>query len=198
MTLFTVFAAMALILASCGGGESVPTATTADAAESSEVVTTTTESVEEDHEHEEETDPKEGDHEEERDSTETTVASDVDAVIEVVMNEFTFEPGSIEVHAGQTVLFRVTNEGAIEHEFRLSNVHRVEEHLASGHEDHGDEGDGDHHDEGGDVLILLGPGETGEMTLTFPDDATLYTAVVCLLPGHYEAGMFGEIEYGDA
>ena len=43
--------------------------------------------------------------------------------------------------------------------------------------------------EGGDVFIIVKPGETGEVEMTFPEDASLYTEVSCLLPGHYENGM---------
>jgi uncharacterized cupredoxin-like copper-binding protein len=33
------------------------------------------------------------------------------------------------------------------------------------------------------------------LTVTMPDDPTTYTRFVCLIPGHYEAGMVGEIVY---
>ena len=57
-------------------------------------------------------------------------------MIQITMSEFAFEPTSIEVSAGETVTFMIENVGAIEHEFRLSNAHRIEEHIASGHADH--------------------------------------------------------------
>jgi uncharacterized cupredoxin-like copper-binding protein len=78
------------------------------------------------------------------------------------------------------------NEGAIAHEFRLSNAHRVEEHLASGHEGH-DESGGHHGD--ADVVQQLEPGDEGEVTVTFPEDVSFFTEIACLIPGHYEAGM---------
>jgi uncharacterized cupredoxin-like copper-binding protein len=130
-------------------------------------------------------------------------AADADRVVNVTMSEFAFDP-AIVVTAGETVTFVVTNAGVVEHEFRISNAHRIEEHIASGHEDHDEGGDmdddmdmdeGGHHEENADVMIMVPAGETGEVTVTFPDDTTLYTDVACLIPGHYEAGMHAELSY---
>lgn len=113
--------------------------------------------------------------------------------IDVVLNEFSFDPDPVEIEAGTTVRFHLTNEGAIQHEFRLSNDHRVEEHLASGHADHEDEGG--HHEEDGDIIVLVETGETRVVDITFPAEVDTYTVVACLLPGHYEAGMFAPLAY---
>ena len=116
-------------------------------------------------------------------------------VIEVTMSEFSFDPGTVDVTAGETVTFVVTNAGVVEHEFRLSNAHRIEEHIASGHAEHNEQAaEGGHHGDG-DMILLLPAGETGEMTVTFPSDTTVYTHTACLIPGHYEAGMSGEVSY---
>ncbi len=123
-------------------------------------------------------------------------SADANRTVEIVMTDFTFEPETLEVSSGETVRFVVVNEGAVDHEFRLSNAHRIEEHLASGHEDHGDEGG--HHSEDGDLYIVVEPGQSGELVVTFPEDLTIYTTTACLLPGHYEAGMKGTIVYADS
>lgn len=114
--------------------------------------------------------------------------ADKDRTVQVAMDEFSFVPGDFEARAGETVQFVVTNVGVVEHEFRLSNEHRIEEHLAAGHADH-HEGSADGHHEGGDVVLLVPPGETASITVTFGEDTTLYSEVACLIPGHYEAGM---------
>ena len=44
--------------------------------------------------------------------------------------------------------------------------------------------------------MLVQPGDTRVVDITLPDDAGVYTQVACLIPGHYEAGMLGEIVYG--
>lgn len=100
--------------------------------------------------------------------------------VEVVMNEFSFDPGTTEVVAGETVRFVFTNEGAIEHEAMLGDAHMQEE-FQGAHDDHG----GGHH---GDVHAVTVPaGGTGELVVTFDDPGTQYFG--CHLPGHYEAGM---------
>lgn len=117
-----------------------------------------------------------------------------DVTIDVIMSEFDYEPSSFTVMAGQTVMFSITNEGAIEHEFRLSNEHRIEEHIEAGHVDHDDEGG---HHEGGDIVVLLQAGESEDVIVTFSGDTTMYTTVACLLPGHYEAGMRADLTYNN-
>ena len=121
-----------------------------------------------------------------------------DRTVEVVMTEFAFDVDPVDVAAGETIEFVVTNAGVIEHEFRLSNGHRIEEHLASGHDDHDDsaaESDEDGHHEGGDVVLLLDAGDTSSIVVTFPEDTSIFTEVACLLPGHYEAGMFAGVHH---
>jgi hypothetical protein len=146
----------------------------------------------------EEADHEEADHEEaEHESGTIHEGGDIpeDArVIFATINEWEFDLASESVKAGETIVFRVNNAGIFEHEFRLSNAHRIDEHIAAGHEDHSDEGGG-HHGETGDVLMVVPPGGVGELVVTFPDDTTIFTNVVCLFPDHYEMGMSAEFEY---
>jgi uncharacterized cupredoxin-like copper-binding protein len=131
---------------------------------------------------------------EEAATAEAADATEPGRIVEVTMSEFAFDPGSLDVAAGETITFVVTNAGVVEHEFRLSNEHRIEEHKASGHAGHSEQGeDGQNEDE--DVVLLLPAGESGEITVTFPDDTTVFTQIACLIPGHHEAGMGGAIEY---
>lgn len=184
-------AVLAVTLAACGGGDTQedevadPTTTVAEGDNHDDSATTI--AHEDESAHEDETA-----HEDEA----AHEAGEADRVIEVEMTEFAFSPASVELTAGETVMFVLTNNGLVDHEFRLSNDHRIEEHMASGHEDHGDEAG--HHEEGGDMYIQIAPGESGELMFTVPHDMTLYTDIGCLLPGHYEAGMAGEIVYTDA
>ena len=139
---------------------------------------------------------------------------DIDRVLEVELSEFAIAADSFGFAPGETIEFVVTNAGVVQHEFRLSNQDRVDEHVAGGHEDH-DEGamtddemaamddeDTDHddedasdHDDDGDgeeavdAVLILEAGATGTLIFTFPDNDHDYTAAVCLIPGHYEAGM---------
>ncbi len=115
-----------------------------------------------------------------------------DREIEVVMSEFAFDPASISVTAGETVRFVLVNEGAVPHEFRLTTEHAAAEHIASGHEGHDEDGgEGDHdHDE---VFLEVAAGATDALTVTFAEDAD-WDQFACLIPGHYEAGMLGELQ----
>ncbi len=115
-----------------------------------------------------------------------------DREIEVVMTEFAFDPATISVSAGETVRFVLVNQGAVPHEFRLTTAHAAAEHIASGHEGHDDGGEegGHGHDE---VLLEVAAGATDHLVVTFPEDAE-WDQVACLIPGHYEAGMLGDLE----
>ena len=141
-------------------------------------------------------------------------ATDADRVVEVELSEFAITAAANTFAPGETVEFVVTNSGVVEHEFRLSNQHRVDEHIASGHADHAegamsdeemaamdDDGDGDAHEDAGhggepvDAVLVVAAGETASMTFTFPENTDDYTVQACLIPGHYEAGMATDLSY---
>lgn len=107
--------------------------------------------------------------------------------IEVALSEFAYDPANFDVAAGETVRFVVTNTGAVQHELRLTTKAAVDEHIAGGH-------DGGHgssaHDPG---VVVVEPGETKSLEWTFAGDPDGPTIVACLIPGHYEAGMHGEV-----
>ncbi len=112
----------------------------------------------------------------------------VDRQIEVSMNEYSFEPESVAVEAGETIEFLLVNNGVLPHEFRLTNDHSIAEHLASGHADHGAESE-DHH---AAPVIEVPAGESASLVVTFEQDLEFDT-IACLLPGHYELGMHGSL-----
>ncbi len=111
-------------------------------------------------------------------------------IIEVGVTEFAFDQALIDVAEGETVTFRVTNTGLLEHEFRLTTHHAVEEHIAGGHADH--EHDVDTAEE---PLVLIPAGGVAELTVTFEPGVT-YELAACLLPDHFEAGMSIDLEIG--
>ena len=137
-------------------------------------------------------------------------ASAASRTVEVAMYDNYYEPGEITVEPGETVRFVVTNKGQLVHEF---NVGTAAMHAA--HQDemmmmvqHGVlEADKINHDMmnmdmgGGHVMkhddpnsVLLEPGQTSEVVWTFPSDASVHLQFACNVPGHYQAGMQGEIE----
>lgn len=209
MKRFAPMFALALLVAACGDvdlstsdttpPETAPATTAATAAAVEETVPSDdhgddADSHEEDSsdraddEHADDADSHDDDSADHADDDHDDVGIEADRTVEVAMNEFFFAPGEFEATAGETIEFVVTNLGVVEHEFRLSNGHRIEEHIAEGHADHEDASEGGHH-EGGDVILLVEPGGTDSITVTFGEDATLYSEVACLIPGHYEAGM---------
>ena len=117
---------------------------------------------------------------------------EVTAEIEVTMTEFSFDPDVLALSPGETVRFVLHNEGVIEHVFRLTTAHRAAEHVESGHEGHDEEG-GHHEDQ--DIVILVAAGETRLVETTLPSDASAIDHLACLIPGHYEAGMLGDVDF---
>lgn len=94
-----------------------------------------------------------------------------------------FEPASISVARGEVVTFVVTNNGRATHEFILGEAAMQEQHARMmGH-------GGSPHDSAN--MIELAPGETKEITWRFDEADTFLYA--CHEPGHYDAGMVGEI-----
>lgn len=193
MKKITLLFALMLLVAACGDSDDSSTPDTTQPAVSSTTIAAEEQHAE-DAEHADD-DPADNDHADDDHADEEDHADDAGhgdeseaatRTVEVAMSEFSFEPAEFEATAGETVEFVVTNLGVVEHEFRLSNAHRIEDHLASGHADHSESGG---HHEDGDVILLVEPGGTGSVTVTFGEDTTLFTEVACLIPGHYEAGM---------
>jgi uncharacterized cupredoxin-like copper-binding protein len=98
-----------------------------------------------------------------------------------------FSPERIQVEAGETIRMIVSNSGQTEHELVIGTEEVIRSHAESMKK-------GSAHDHGtaGGASITLGPGQTGELVVTFPDVGTLQMA--CLIPGHYEAGMRGVLQ----
>lgn len=130
--------------------------------------------------------------------------------VEVTMYDNYYEPETISVKAGETVRFVVRNKGQLVHEF---NIGTAATHAAHQDEmmmmvEHGVlEADKiNHHmmnmDMGGGHTmkhddpnsILLEPGKTGEVVWTFPADAAVKLEFACNVPGHYDAGMQGDVQ----
>jgi uncharacterized cupredoxin-like copper-binding protein len=105
--------------------------------------------------------------------------------VEVTMTDaMRFSPASLTVAKGDTVRFRVRNEGKLEHEMVLGTSEHLREHAESmrGHPDMA-------HAEPNAVQVK--PGEQGELVWTFDKPGRF--AFGCLVPGHFEAGMKGTV-----
>ena len=137
-------------------------------------------------------------------------ASAASRTVQVAMYDNYYEPETITVKAGETVRFVVTNRGQLVHEFNLGTAAMHAAHqdemqmmvdhgvLHSGHIDRqaaqhmqATMGHGMHEEPNS---ILLEPGQTGEITWSFPANTSVDLEFACNVPGHYDAGMQGEVQ----
>ena len=117
---------------------------------------------------------------------ESADAASADRVIEITAtDDFRFDPVVIEVSAGETVTFRVTNTGAIPHDFTLGDEATQQAHAEEMEEMAGmsmpDEPN----------AMVLAPGETRELTWLFTEAGDLL--IGCHQTGHYKAGMVAQV-----
>jgi uncharacterized cupredoxin-like copper-binding protein len=113
------------------------------------------------------------------------VAAKVNRTIQVEMaNGMRFKPAEIRVKRGETIRFVLKNTDGVKHEFSLGTEHEVLEHYEVMKKFPDME-----HDEPN--KISLAPGKRGEVIWHF----TKTTAVdfACLHPGHFDAGMKGQV-----
>lgn len=105
-------------------------------------------------------------YEEEEHAHEQTTHDSIDGAKEVriVATEWGFEPASVHLHEGEAVNIVLANEGTLEHEVELE---------AFGFHLHAEAGE--------TVTAGFVPEETGSFEFG------------CFVPGHYEAGMAGEL-----
>jgi len=95
-----------------------------------------------------------------------------------------FTPNTFKVRQGQTIIFAIRNAGELNHEFVLDQEDQVMEHKAVMEKFP----DMEHDDPN---AIRLAAGQSGEIVWTFTNDGTF--KIACLIPGHYDAGMHGDV-----
>ena len=109
----------------------------------------------------------------------------VSRTIRVLMSDdMKFTPARIGVKRGETIRFAVRNTGGIKHEMVIGSMAELKQHAALMRRFPGME----HADPN---MITLAPGESGELIWQFTRAGTFDFA--CLQPGHFEAGMIGEV-----
>jgi len=113
---------------------------------------------------------------------------DVDRTVRIDAAGLEYSRDHLRVRAGETVRFVITNTGDVLHDFTIGTpeAHRahqkeMQEMMRSGNMAGHDDGN----------AVMLEPGETKELVWTFAEAENLEFA--CNVPGHYEAGMKGEI-----
>ena len=105
--------------------------------------------------------------------------------IEIVMgDDLRFTPAQIKVKAGETIRFFLRNTGKTEHELVIGSMAELKEHadMMRAHPDM-------KHDEPN--MARVAPGKRGGLVWQFTKAGTVDFA--CLLPGHFEGGMRGQV-----
>ncbi len=139
-------------------------------------------------------------------------SENVSRTVDVTMRDNYYEPESISVKPGETIRFQVANEGALVHEFNIGTADMHEAHqeemqmmvehgvLKGDHIDHDmmemDMGNGHSMKHDDPNSVLMEPGETREIVWKFTEATDLEFA--CNVPGHYQAGMYGDIKFETA
>ena len=98
--------------------------------------------------------------------------------------EMLFKPASLKVKEGETLRLKFVNKGETDHEFVMDVHDEIIEHkemMAKFPEMEHDDAN----------AIRLAPGAKGEIIWTFANSGQFEFA--CLIPGHYESGMKGDI-----
>lgn len=112
-------------------------------------------------------------------------AANTDRVVEIdTTDDLVFIPAELTVTTGETITFRIVNDGTITHDFTLGDEATQQEHA----EEMAEMG-GMAHDQPNTVTVAAG--ETKELTWTFTQTGTVLLG--CHQPGHYEAAMKGQI-----
>lgn len=100
-------------------------------------------------------------------------------------DEMRFSKKDIKVRKGETIRFVITNIGQVRHEFSLGTKQELVEHYALMKKFPDMV-----HEEANKVTIE--PGQTGEVVWKFTKPGVVDFA--CLHPGHFDAGMKGQIK----
>ena len=95
-----------------------------------------------------------------------------------------YTPSDIRVKKGETIRFAVKNSGQLAHEMSLGTEKELLEHLEVMKRFPSME-----HDEPN--KLTLAPGKQGEIIWQFTKTGVVNFA--CLMPGHFEAGMKGQV-----
>jgi uncharacterized cupredoxin-like copper-binding protein len=102
-----------------------------------------------------------------------------------MLDTMRFTPDRIELRQGDTVRLRITNRGAMLHEFVLGTQRQLDEHAALMARFPEME-----HDE--PYMAHVPPGQTREIVWSFNRAGDFDFA--CLIAGHYQAGMKGKLK----
>lgn len=108
--------------------------------------------------------------------------------ITLKMMDFTYNPTSVTIPAGQSVAITLENQGLVEHDFVIekieASVQTMQDSGSESHPMHEQEEEFDIHTSAqtGETIVL-------ELTVSEPGDYQFF----CSVEGHKEAGMIGKL-----
>jgi uncharacterized cupredoxin-like copper-binding protein len=109
----------------------------------------------------------------------------VSRTIDVDMSDkMRFTPDALAVKQGETIRFRVRNSGQVMHEMVLGTMEDLKEHADLMRKNPGME-------HGDPYMAHVAPGKTETMVWQFTKPGEFHYG--CLVPGHFEAGMVGNV-----
>jgi len=115
------------------------------------------------------------------------VAKDVSRTIDVSMDDtMRFTPKTISVKQGERIRFFIKNNGNLPHEFVLGTTSELKEHAGMMQQMQGMQ-----MKHSMPNMISLAPSQKSAVLWKFDKAGTVSFA--CLVPGHMEAGMLGEV-----
>jgi uncharacterized cupredoxin-like copper-binding protein len=110
-----------------------------------------------------------------------------------LLDSMKFTPNNIQVNAGETIRFILRNKGKLAHEMVLGNAQDIALHAkemqamaAGGNTNHQHQ-----HGGSGAMAVSVPAGEVREWVIKF--DQAIELEIACLVAGHYEAGMKGQL-----
>ena len=112
-------------------------------------------------------------------------AAAVTRTIKMVASDIKFAPTTVTVRKGETVMFEIVNQGKLEHEFVLGDSAEQLEHDKEMAATPGMKMD---HVNG----VSVAPGQSAHLVWTFTKSGTVQYA--CHVPGHFVAGMVGQLK----
>lgn len=113
-----------------------------------------------------------------------------DRTVEIVTTDaMDFNPDEIEVETGEIIRFVVKNTGTLHHSFTIGDKEWHREHEKQMQGTAGDDLVSHMQDEPNGTVVP--PGETRSLTWKFGDSGAVQ--IGCHVPGHYPAGMKGEV-----
>ncbi len=116
-------------------------------------------------------------------------AAAVTRTIEISMgDDMRFQPEKIAIKQGEVIRFKLKNTGKVPHEMILGTADEIQEHADMMKQMPNMQ----HHDAN---MIRLQPDQNGEIIWNF--DLGGDFQFVCLMPGHREAGMKGDIHVAE-